>query len=388
MANMFWDKVMRRLKKRPCVRPVTAYIILGIGVILLALVLTAAGLNNQPAATDSGATGLPNNTDQGLLKFAVISDTHIGQPPIQYSPIPMDNLKAVGAILKTKELDFVMDTGDVVDDLYCNWLLGCPGSPDVPDIMKRFTKLIHENFDNNVPFFVALGNHDDRYYTPPLFVTVRDYVKSAWTRAFGDVDSARPLSEPVGFDNGYYNFKTKGFNIVVLNSSAETPKDKKQDDTTAYNDGIHFGDTQLKWLDLVLGCSPEPAILFWHSTPFGDLVGKGEPTDATFRDNPYLKVLYDHRDKIRAVFVGHGHQFNEKDWQGISFYETTTTACYKKDASGKAVLPDYSVYFLVSADAAADGGRGTVTVTNRDDIDHGTGQWPPQCEIPRDPIHF
>jgi hypothetical protein len=372
------------------------------------------------SATPDAAELKPAAVNYPPLKFAVISDTHIkevvGLPrDITYSEYPGYNLERIGKALWNAKLDFVMDTGDNVADLYDS-----PAKGDIPAVFETYGKWIHENFNPKTPYYLAMGNHDNRMCVVSglgcKFKYFAATAEAAWNK-FISKGNYKPLSYPTGLvsdsaNTDYYSWKQNGFNLIVLNTAAET---------SATKDGkVSFGETQLTWLSDLLNDevnNPEPVILFWHSDQLPSMVEDAvcqiyqNPGDTKLRLDPrctseILKILYEHMDKVRAVFMGHAHSFHKFAWGNVMFYRTTTATCNKEEwiFDGESEvpvydgLPDYDVFYKVTADATGvdkNGIKGKVTIENEANIfkfaKDGETPWtsgkkypPAKCEIPGD----
>lgn len=346
-------------------------------------------------------------------EFAVISDSHIKQSPWESDTKDAQHqLEKLGETITNLVLDFVVHTGDHVNDLYCrqdsydicyythptdtsyrccdcnpfncygtHWFhLGKTGrhSRCPPDVMDLYASIVRKNF--HLPFYyMVLGNHDDRFYnvlTKKLHV-IRDDAKISWGWVFGldradgtgiyynkpmyYSDADHPISKPWDTYQSYYVVKKDAFNLFMLDSNFDKPDGC---DDPHCNDEIHFGTEQLDWLKKKLDVT-NYAILFWHTR-----IRDGEFDTGT---HEILEIIADpkYRDKIKMVFTGHGHQFKETLWQPdtnadlkIPFYETTSTVCKFSDT----FYPPIPSYYHVSIDTI----NGEVKIINHDDIFKGT----------------
>ena len=217
--------------------------------------------------------------------------------------------------------------------------------------MLAYAGIVHGVF-LNVPYYMVLGNHDDRYYEN---VVIRDAAKDEFARVFGLKESKTqyPIS-PIRFPGNYYSIEKNGFTLIMLDSTAEHPPHGHSD--PGYNDGIHFGSDQFVWMEYELSnCEDGRAILFWHRNPGAEIKDVPAPSDKSFdaQKYDYLKALYPFKNKIAMIFVGHGHKYDRYEWQGIKFYEVTTTVC-----------GIYPRYYHVLCDPT----NGSVVILNKDTI--------------------
>ena len=140
----------------------------------------------------------------------------------------------------------------------------------------------------------------------------------------------------------------------MMDSTAEHPPHGHHD--PGYNDGIHFGSDQFIWMEYELSnCKKGRAILFWHRNPGKEIEKVPDPSSPSFdaKKYDYLKALHPFRDKIAMIFVGHSHKYDRYEWQGIKFYEVTTTVC-----------GIYPRYYHVLCDPT----NGSVVILNKDTI--------------------
>ncbi len=295
--------------------------------ILLLLVVFAIGCDSSstdPAGTDA----LQDATPPAPVRFAVISDSHLG-------PLLTDRIgkRWEGAItaLKTLEpaVEVVFNTGDNILALMSteeptqDYLDG--GEP--LEMLEFYRQIIQEHTPP-MEYQIALGNHDDTYLG---MFTEKALPLAAWLKAFQGTPH---------FPAAYYSVERRGCLFVVLDST-----DLATDD--ASNRKPTFGQPQLQWLDDELARGL-PTIVFWHhwiDRP------ADETTDAEL--NPLLPVLRTHKANVKAAFTGHGHEWRRMEWEGIRFFETS--ALFEN--------PD-PAYHLVECDPAS----GTVTVMNEDEL--------------------
>ncbi len=228
------------------------------------------------------------------FKVAIISDTHLVLNEEDKSNL---NFVAFGQMLEDMEEkpDFVINTGDLVDDLFCFPDRTCE---DPLDILTIYRSAIEENY--SMPIYQVLGNHDNRYFDS---WSGNDAPLASWDFVFGETGM---------FPAPYYSIEHNGFLFVVL-FAGEMATDHDS------NDRPTFSEEQLGWLEDELS-KEMPTFLFWHHYI--------EPEQEMLKDNPspLLDVIDRHSDTILATFGGHGHRFMHKVWQGVHFYETDALA--------------------------------------------------------------
>ncbi len=243
------------------------------------------------AASDLPTADLPAIDVPSLpptFRFVVVSDTHVQ---------PVDDLRNTvfatsGATFAAFDPapDFVVSTGDDVDDLFTFPDNIAAGEP-VP-ILHLYRGLIEANYP--MPFHVVKGNHDNRFIDTFQGNELPD---RAWAEAF----AGSPF-----YPSPWYAFDHRGFHFVALDTT-----DGATDHAT--NDTPTILDTQAQWLESQLSTG-QPTILFWHHwIP--------KPADGE-TPHPILVAIARHKDVVKAAFTGHGHVFATYEWNGVRFFET------------------------------------------------------------------
>ena len=348
-------------------------------ILLLIFLFFAAGC----ADSEDSSSG---NT--GVYRFAIISDSHIKND----SAVDPDTKHATERFVEIGDelsnmaqdgyLDFVVHTGDHVNDLYCpkndaditcfeyksrsyidykccTQLDDCYGRFKYfgkhrhrcpPPILGTYAKLVKDNF--HVPaYYMVLGNHDDRYfsggtkYLPDFTTVIRSSSKHQWLMVFGTeksddyVNKPAMYSYPSPFDNDiktYYEVTYGGFQLLMLDCNLYQP-DNCPDPHC--NDEIHFAkDGHMEQWDWIAERLKDPhyhsAILFWHTRVAEFDVSK----------NIFLPMLAAYKNRIKAIFAGHGHHFAEDYWEegmpDVPFYQTTSTVC-RFDEKFDPPIPSY-----------------------------------------------
>lgn len=289
--------------------------------LLCLLACGAGGKDGQPSSDgDTEALSETEEEAPAPFRFVVVSDTHIT------TSNEADNNRrfaAAGKLFSKAESgnDFVVSTGDNVDDLFCVPDVTCQ---EPPKILNLYRQLIADAF--TIPFYIVLGNHDDRYLD--TFKDLNAPLKS-WRLAFANAPY---------FPGPYYEIVHKGFSFVMLNST-----DKAFDH--ASNDLPSFGEEQLAWLSRTLN-QGRPTVLFWHHFL--------RPAETGAENQALIDLLRKHRATIKAAFAGHEHAWEKLAWEGIDFYETA-------NLGKNSELP----YYVVTCDPAT----GAVLATQHDDPD-------------------
>jgi predicted phosphodiesterase len=325
-----------------------------------------------------------SEAEQAVYNFAVISDSHIVDTNVAKDYHNANGkLRNLGEVLSGRNFDFVVHTGDHINDLYCPKIEHSPADLiclnhihpdqipyaccDTPDNCYGDHEFVDGNHSRCPPhlllrtypdiisghfwmpeYYIVLGNHDDRIWQDSV---VRVAGKQAWGRVFGLEKSKFYYNPPAIYSDAnhksYYLVTKAGFQLFMLDSTFEHD-----------NDEMNFGTDQLNWLKNQLSnTNYHSAVLFWHT--------RIRPNEFDVEIHDILKIIATYKDKIKMVFVGHGHQFLETKWSvpntessTIMFYETTSTVCEFK--------PEYGIpsYYHVKLDNNLE----TVTVENRDSI--------------------
>jgi 3',5'-cyclic AMP phosphodiesterase CpdA len=251
-----------------------------------------AGCSAGEGGADSGLdAGAADSGSESLepFRFAVISDTHV-YPSVDFAnSVRFSDTGTLLSGLKPP-LSMVFDTGDNIQDLFAVYEEVAAGAK--VEAIETYKTLIAKKY--KLPYYIVLGNHDDRFYD--VFKGL-DVPKAAWHKAFAGTES---------LPENYYTVDHNGFTLIVLDST-----DLATDHAT--NDEPTFGAGQLNWLETQLSRG-RPSILFWHHWI--------EPADAQVDANPILSVIKRHGGTVRAAFTGHGHVFRKVQWEGVQFFET------------------------------------------------------------------
>ena len=268
-----------------------------------------------------GCTPSDDNTvdAQPPFKIIVLSDIHVripGNPDDAFydNQGNLDNIQTAVSTINThyQTADFVAVTGDLV---------GCLFSEDLADYSQDATNpamKFREIMDGlNIPYHVTLGNHDyqtgfDTALGEGISTTDITRVEAVWNQV---------LSIPP-----YYSFVHNGVNFVFLNSNRGASRSENCPgcQVEKFCTGS-FDDEQLQWLTTVLE-RPEPAILFFHHPPLTDSPDTLWAIFSSFlvdSEDDFYDVIDARSEKIMAIFVGHGHFWqNDTLYGGIDVYET------------------------------------------------------------------
>ncbi len=236
---------------------------------------------------------------EGDFKILVLSDIHITN-----SKSKDERLAKVVKDVNSgyfPGVDIVVTTGDNVSSVYDHYY---PDSLDKSyNRLERFVEIMSKL---ETPKYFVPGNHEykiekERDSDAPYGKEEIERMSNIWT----DITGLQP----------YYSFSHKGWKFIVMNSMSGRYLDR------------FFDDEQLKWLGNELE-EDLPIVLFFHhpletdgfriwSKPSGKMDEDEEPE--------FYNTLQKYRDKIKGIFVGHGHRWvNDKIFDKIDVYETAS----------------------------------------------------------------
>ena len=281
---------------------------------VLAAGLTVAGCEDEdePAGTE--------------FSFLVITDTHVRIPgAADDTGLSQQNLDNFDQMVKRinrefSDAAFVAVTGDLVGCLFSDnaddYLIG---QDNPAERFKAFAAALA------MPCHPALGNHDyEKGFDSQLQEGVSSgepaRMEAVWRKVLG--------IEP------YYSFLHAGVRFIVLNTNRgaarSVPCPLEHVETGCAGS---FDDAQLEWLQNEL-LQPEPCVLFMHHPPITDHNGQagwspvGEGFQIVEQDRFYDVVLA-FREKIKLIFVGHGHLWaHDTLYESIGVYETGSIGDY------------------------------------------------------------
>jgi len=215
-----------------------------------------------------GSLGGDKN-EKVVTRWALLSDTHIpADIENKYRGFyPYKNLQKVAADIALACPDAAAITGDLAR------LSGKPG--DYANLKKLLSPVAEE-----VPVFMALGNHDDRQNFSKVF-----------TETSGQKQSV----------NGKHVIVVKDgpIRLIVLDSLLYPNK----------TPGL-LGQAQRQWLDDYLKkCDDTPTILCFHHTM--------KDGDGDLLDVPRLFSLVKPIRKVKAILYGHSHVYGFSKFRGI-----------------------------------------------------------------------
>jgi len=236
---------------------------------------------------------------QGDFYAVIVSDTHISRDESK-----IERLNKLSEMINKGVLpnvEFVVNTGDVVSRVYGDYRDGDPDSSD-----NRLRRAVGSFSLLRVPWYFAMGNHDykigpdrdsDTYFPQDEI----EMMEVLWKRETG--------FQP------YYSFDHKGWRYIVLNSMRGRYLHR------------HFDDDQMNWLNSQVS-DEKPVILFFHHPMETDNFNFwAHPKDLITEENEpqFYKILNKYKINIKGIFVGHGHRWVEDTlFDSIKVYETNS----------------------------------------------------------------
>ena len=295
----------------------------------------------------------------GEVEFTVLSDSHICEPDIfigdhckymSQHERRIRRLRYEGDNLPD-DSQFVVSLGDHIE-----WLARTAA--------RKYIDSVNGSFPAGKDHYMVLGNHDIRYYLPfQWYITPEKAKRYFREEAYGVIK----LIETDGWDAPGEMGVKQGWNFLGMHSGeAANSKDK--------GSCVLFGDDQLARLDEQLaGLTSKTAVLFWHVNPYKELTPEVDTKcdEEGWTDRAYINLLKTHKNKIKAVFSGHSHNFYRYSWDpdtgvffnindplgadGIEFYVVGSTGQPSGD------YQDLSMHVRLGPD-------GSLSITNEDTI--------------------
>lgn len=256
------------------------------------------------------------------FQIVMLSDTHVrlpGYPDDEFydNRRNLENLAGAVDLINSRyqTADFVVVTGDLV---------GCLFSENPSDYLNGSTnpaEMFLEMMDRLIkPLYVVLGNHDyqigfDRIAGEGISTDSISRVEAVWNKVLG-IDP-------------YYSFVHKGIRFIFLNSNRGSLNSRVCPGCIdeRFCTGS-FDPEQLLWLEARLQTGV-PAVLFCHHPPQTDSNDKLwtiYPSYLIDPLDPFYEILERHKEKVLAIFSGHGHFWQSGILHGsIAVYEVGAT---------------------------------------------------------------
>ena len=236
----------------------------------------------------SGLTLLPSfRLPKKTLKFGWVTDIHYADADIKwgrYFRESADKLQEAIDLFNTKDLDFIIETGDFKDQT----------TPPVEENTLGYLRKIEAVFaEFKGPRYHVLGNHD-----------MDSLSKSQFLNEIENTGIAK--------DKSYYHFDRNNLRFVVLDA-CYTKRGKEYDHHNYNWKDANIPQQQLLWLNDVLHSSPYPVFVFVHQL----LDGKG---DLYVNNSRKVRKILESSGNVLAVFQGHKHEGDLQLVNGIVYF--------------------------------------------------------------------
>ncbi|MFA3782228.1 metallophosphoesterase [Melioribacteraceae bacterium 4301-Me] len=259
---------------------------------------------------------------QDKFSFIVISDVHISSDTIRDAKLKQFigevNNKIYGNAC------FIVFTGDNVSSYFAD-----RNKPnDVSN--NRSLKFISIVSKLNIPYYIALGNHD--------YKIDRDKDSDA-PFSQHEIDTMEILWENSASLKPFYSFVYDGWKFIILNSMRGRYLNR------------FFDDVQMKMLKKELS-DGKPAFLFFHhpiKTDHFRIWCKPKDLITEEKEPEFFSILREYKNQVKGIFVGHGHMWNDDIlFNKVKVYETTTFG-EKKPIAGYLIEANQNGEFFIKS---------------------------------------
>ena len=235
--------------------------------------------------------GLQAYSGASSLKFANVSDTHFmtNSPNttikmIGESPKLLDDV--ISQINETKDVDFTIFTGDLIDK---------PFEKELRAFLEHVQNL-------NTPWYFAFGNHDrcvGGYLTTLVYL-----------------DMIRNANKDFTFKNSYYSFEPKkNYKVIVLDDII----------TDQITSNGYIDETQLKWLKNELDKSKKDTVLIFMHVPI--IEPFASPNHKLKNSSQVMNLIESYKNPI-GVFQGHYHATKITQHNNVLYVNTPAVVSY------------------------------------------------------------
>jgi hypothetical protein len=228
---------------------------------------------------------------RGDFRAIVLADVHVSNDEAK-----TDRLKELVARVNSGKYPgakCLIIAGDVVASVYGD----C--TADGPDKSNdRLQKTIAILKELNIPYYLAMGNHD--------YKICRNRDSDTYFPHEEILDLEEIWAAHTGFEP-YYSFTLNGWKFVALNSFRGRHLNR------------NFDDEQLRWFKSQLAAGMPTIVVFHHPLRTDHLrLWCGPSAMVTPKNEPALYYLLQaHKQHIKGIFVGHGHM-----WVSDTLFET------------------------------------------------------------------
>lgn len=240
--------------------------------------------------------------DNNQFKFLVLSDIHVSDNESHELRLNEFVKNFNSDTIISNKIDFVAATGDNVSYIYSNRDLNRDSLSN-----NKLRLYINTMSSLKVPYHICMGNHEYKI----------DKKR--------DADGFFPESEILEMEKiwkketslePYYSIKKGNFNLLFLNSNRGRYQNK------------FFGTIQINWIKKQIAESKN-VIMFYHHPMRTDNIEywykKRTGTITKEIEPDFYNLLSKNKDKVKAIFVGHGHKWmHDNLFNSIKVYETNS----------------------------------------------------------------
>lgn len=232
--------------------------------------------------------------------IALITDVHISNDESKDNRLRNFINKVNAEEIKA---DMIVVNGDCVSSIFTD--RNHDRTDERNNRLARFYEIMNTS---QVPYFIVMGNHDYK-------IDSDKDSDAPFSKA--EIDSAETVWENVSGVEPYYSTEYNEWKLVFMNSMRGRYLDR------------NFDNEQINWLENELD-TEKPVLLFFHhplKTDHFRIWCKPKDLVTTEVEADFFKLLKDNRDKIKGIFVGHGHMFvSDLLFDEIKVYETGSFA--------------------------------------------------------------
>jgi len=227
--------------------------------------------------------GVPNQYPKGDLYILLLSDIQLSNDKEKDERLR----KFVNSINNGRfnNLKALFTTGDNVSSFYRY------KEKRETDGNKRAAKFIDIISHLEIPYFLALGNHDYKIHSDRNSSDDAVFTQD-------EIDTMEVLWKKLAGIEPYYSRSLYGFKFIIMNSMRGRYLTRA------------FDPEQIKWFKNELKDN-KPAILFFHHPLETDNIkhyGKHKPLITAEKEREFFSLLKNNKSQIKGIFVGHGHK--------------------------------------------------------------------------------
>ena len=232
----------------------------------------------------AGAGTLPHKSlfsdeRKPIVRTGLLTDLHFADKPpagTRHYRETLGKLAEAGSQFEKEKLDFIVELGDLID------------AADSVESEKKWLERIIKDFTGLSPNrHCVLGNHCVDTLTKDEFLG------------------------GVGQEKSYYSFDVNGVHFVVLDACFRSDGKPYGRKNSNWDDAI-TPEEEVEWLKADLKSAKGPVIVFAHQRLDGNNAHCVKNAEA-------VRKVFEDSSKVAAVFQGHSHQNDLKEFGGIHF---------------------------------------------------------------------